>query len=78
MKKTKIRIRKVVAFARTLFLLLCGVFFALVIATINSESLVFTAICFGIGVICFGISYALDCLLFETAWSGDRKSPFNH
>lgn len=76
-KKTKIKIRKGISFARGLFLVLFGICITLVVVSIDSESLVFPLVCFGIGIVCFGISYALDWLLFETAWSGDKKSPFN-
>ena len=75
-KKTKIKIRKAVAFARTAFLMLFFLFVALAICSVDSESLKFPIICSIIGVICFGISYILDHLLFETAWSGDKKSPY--
>jgi ABC-type uncharacterized transport system permease subunit len=77
-KKTKIRIRKAIAFARTTFLVLFFICLGLAIGSIDSESLIFPLMCFGIGLVCFLISYAFDILLFETAWSGDPKSPFHH
>lgn len=77
-RKTKIRIRKAFAFARTLFLVLCLICIALVVCSVDGESLVFPIVCFIIGAACFGISYAIDQILWETAWSGDPESPFNH
>lgn len=64
--KLKIRIRKAVAFTRTLFLVVFLFFVGLAVCSIDGESFLFPAICFGVSVICFGISYALDRLLFET------------
>lgn len=75
-RETKIKIRKAITFARTLFLLICVSFIGMTIASVNGDSIAFPIICFGIAMVCFGISYGLDCLLFETAWSGDRPSPF--
>lgn len=75
-KQTKIKIRKAVAFARTLFLYLCILSIALTICSVDGPSFKFPIICTLIGIVCFGISYALDQLLFETAWSGDKPSPF--
>lgn len=75
-KKTKIKIRKTIAFARTLFLYLSILSLALTICSADGPSLKFPIICTIIGIVCFGISYGLDQLLFETAWSGDKQSPF--
>jgi 4-hydroxybenzoate polyprenyltransferase len=77
-RRTKIRIRKTVEFMRTLFLILALLGIAFAVASADGYSLKFPIVCALIGVVCFGISYALDCLLFETAWSGDKSSPFTH
>lgn len=77
-RKTKKRIRWAIAFIRTLFLTLFGIFIAFAIGSIDSASLIFPLGCFGISLVCFGISYALDRLLFETRWSGDSESLFNN
>ena len=77
-RRTKIRIRKAVAFTRTLLLVLALLCVALTVCSVDSNNIMFPLVCFGIGTVCFGISYALDYLLFETAWSGDKPSPFTH
>mgnify|MGYP006361036969 CR=1 FL=1 len=65
-RKTKIRIRKTVAFFRTLLFGVALLCIAFTICSVDGPSFVFPLVCFGIGVVCFGISYVLDCLLFET------------
>ena len=65
-------IRKCITYARTLFLTLFFVCLALTIISVDGPSFVFPIICTIIGSICFGISYALDCLL------DDNNSPFMH
>lgn len=75
-RKTKIRIRKAVAFARTGFLVLAVISFAFAIGTVDNPKLIFFLISAGIGTVCAAISLLLDQLLFETAWSGDKKSPY--
>ena len=69
---------KVIAFTRTLFLVFALFFFAMALCSLDSIPFTFPAICFGIGIIYFGIFYALDQLLWQTAWSGDEQSPFTH
>ena len=75
-KQTKIRIRKAVSFIRTLFLCLAllGIGFAICLA--DDLSLIFPLGCVGISLVCFAISFALDHLLFETAYN--TKSIFYH
>lgn len=65
---TKIRIRKAVSFARTLFAILSVFSFALMVCSADGPSFAFPVACFFVGVVCFAISYILDRLLFETAW----------
>ena len=77
-RKTKIKIRKAIAFARNLFLVICGIGMLCTICSVDGPSILFPIISMVIAVVCFGISYLLDKLLWETAWSGDLKSPFNH
>ena len=77
-RHTKIRIRKTVAFMRTLFLFLALLGIAFIFVTADGYSLKFPIVCGVIATVCFSISYALDYLLFETAWSGDKPSPFTH
>jgi hypothetical protein len=67
-RKTKIRIRKAVAFVRTLCLILFFFFLGLAICSIDGPSLTFPIVNLCVGAVCFGISYALDHLLFETAY----------
>ena len=75
-RKTKIRIRKAVAFARTLFLLLGAIFGAFAVVSLDGKSLIFILACLGIGIVCIFVSTLLDELLWQTAWSKDTKSPF--
>lgn len=77
-RKTKIKIRKAVAFARNLLLAVFGICTLLGIMSVDGNSLLFPAICFIIGFVCFGISFILDQLLWQTAWKGDKPSPFMH
>ena len=62
-RKTKIRIRKTVEFARTLFLIICGICVFLTIASVDGPSIWFPIVCFAVGSICFGIAYFFDYLL---------------
>lgn len=75
-RQTKIIIRRVAEFIRTALFVLALIFGAIGIVSIDG-SILFSAICFAIGAVCFGISYFLNELLWETAWSGDKKSPFD-
>ena len=77
-RKTKIKIRKAVAFARNLFLALCGISILLTICSVDGPNILFPIICMAIAMVFFGISYLLDRLLWETAWKGDKPSPFIH
>ena len=65
-------IRKCITYARTLFLILFFMCLALTIFSADGPSLVFPVVSTLIGAGCFGISYALDCLL------DDNNSPFMH
>ena len=65
-------IRKVITYARTLFLTLFFMCLALTIFSADGPSSVFPVVSTLIGAGCFGISYALDCLL------DDNNSPFMH
>lgn len=67
-RKTATRILKAIAFARTTFFVLFFVFLSLSVCSGDAESLVFCFVCFGISVICIGISYGLDWLLFELSY----------
>lgn len=68
-KRTKIRIRKTVIYARGFFLAL----FAILVLLCAFSASMLTAIAFFVGaVLCFGISYFCDALL------GGYKSPFYH
>ena len=77
-KKTKIRIRKTVGFVRTTLFVIALIFMVLVICSVDGPSILFPVICAGIAVVCFGISYLLDELLFQTAWSKDKQYTFYH
>lgn len=77
-RKTKIKIRKALSKVRAFLLIVFGVCLFLTVCSVDGESLIFPIVCFGIGVVCFGISYAIDWLLVETAWSGDSSSLYYH
>ena len=66
-RKAKIRIRKGVTIARGVFLGLFLVFMGLTICSADSESLVFPIVCFVISMVCFGVCYLLDELLWQTS-----------
>ena len=70
-KQTKIRIRKLVSFARTLIFAIALVFFGIALCSVNAPTLTFTFVCLGIGAVCLAISFALDYLLFETAYNSE-------
>lgn len=77
-RKTKIKIRKILAVIRGLCLGLFGGFLFLCICASGNDSPLYSFIFLVVGAIFFGISYAIDWLLVETAWRGDTPSPFNH
>ena len=76
-KKQKLTIRKVTAVMRTFFLVAALISFAIAIASIDGGfvTAIILIIC---GIIEILVSIGLDKLLFETAYSGDKKSPFIH
>ena len=76
-RKTKIKIRKILSAIRAISLGLFGLFLFLGICSVDNPKLIYPLIFFGIGFISFGISYAIDWLLVETAWRGDSPSFFN-
>ena len=76
-KKQKITLRKVIAIIRTFFLVVSLISFAIAIASIDG-GFVTAIILIVCGIIEILISIGLDKLLFETAYSGDKKSPFIH
>lgn len=67
--------KKLIAFTRTLFFVLAILCIAMTICSADGPNIIFPIICFIIGIICFGISYTLDKLLWQT---GDKKSLFTH
>lgn len=77
-KNIKIKIRKALSMARKIFLVAFGVCLLFAIISADGESLMLPLVCFGVGAVCFCISYAIDWLLVSTAWSGDKSSPFYH
>ena len=76
-KKQKLIIRMVVSTMRTFFLVVALISFAIAIASIDGGfvTAIILIIC---GIIEILVSIGLDKLLFETAYSGDKKSPFIH
>lgn len=76
-KKQKLIIRTIVAIMRTFFLVVGLISFAIAIASIDGGfvTAIILIIC---GIIEILVSIGLDKLLFETAYSGDKKSPFIH
>lgn len=76
-KKQKITLRKIIAIMRTFFLVTALISFAIAIASIDGGfvTAIILIIC---GIIEILVSIGLDKLLFETAYSGDKKSPFIH
>lgn len=75
---TKKKIRKAMKFARGFFLALFGICALLVIISVDGPSIWFPLVCAVVGIICFGIAYAIDYLLWETSFNGDNSSPFYH
>lgn len=76
-KKQKLIIRTIVSIMRTFFLVVALISFAIAIASIDG-GFVTAIILIVCGIIEILISIGLDKLLFETAYSGDKKSPFIH
>lgn len=76
-KKQKLTIRKMIATMRTFFLVVALISFAIAIASIDG-GFVTAIILIVCGVIEILVSIGLDRLLFETAYSGDKRSPFIH
>lgn len=76
-KKQKLIIRTVISIMRTFFLVVALISFAIAIASIDGGfvTAIILIIC---GIIEILVSIGLDKLLFETAYSGDKKSPFIH
>lgn len=76
-KKQKITLRKVISIMRTFFLIVALISFAIAIASIDGGFItaIILIVC---GIIEILVSIGLDRLLFETAYSGDKKSPFIH
>ncbi len=73
-RKTKIRIRRIVAFIRTMSIYLCLLFIGLAIASADGPSIVLFLVFIGLSTLCFGIAAVLDELLWQTAWSGDKSA----
>lgn len=65
-RKTKIRIRKAVAFARKLCLVIFGICLLLTVVSVDGPSIWFPIACFAVGTVCFGIAYFFDYLLWDT------------
>lgn len=76
-KKQKLIIRTIVSIMRTFFLVVALISFAIAIASIDG-GFVTAIILIGCGIIEILVSIGLDKLLFETAYSGDKESPFIH
>lgn len=76
-KKQKLTIRKLISIMRTFFLVVALISFAIAIASIDG-GFVTAIILIVCGIIEILVSIGLDKLLFETAYSGDKKSPFIH
>lgn len=76
-KKQKLTIRKLISIMRTFFLVVALISFAIAIASIDG-GFVTAIILIVCGIIEILVSIGLDRLLFETAYSGDKKSPFIH
>lgn len=76
-KKQKLTIRKFISIMRTFFLVVALISFAIAIASIDGGFItaIILIVC---GIIEILVSIELDRLLFETAYSGDKKSPFIH
>ena len=76
-KKQKLTIRKFISIMRTFFLVVALISFATAIASIDGGFItaIILIVC---GIIEILVSIGLDRLLFETAYSGDKKSPFIH
>ena len=76
-KKQKLIIRTVVSIMRTFFLVVALISFAIAIASIDGGfvTAIILIVCCIIEIL---VSILLDKLLFETAYSGDKKSPFIH
>ena len=76
-KKQKITLRTVIAAIRNFFIVVALISFAIAIASIDGGfvTAIILIIC---GIIEILVSIGLDKLLFETAYSGDKKSPFIH
>lgn len=76
-KKQKLTIRKFISIMRTFFLVVALISFAIAIASIDGGFItaIILIVC---GIIEILVSIGLDRLLFETAYSGDKKSPFIH
>lgn len=76
-KKQKLIVRTIVSTMRTFFLVVALISFAIAIASIDGGfvTAIILIIC---GIIEILVSIGLDRLLFETAYSGDKKSPFIH
>lgn len=77
-RKTKIRIRKTVAFIRDSLVFLCLLFMGFAVCSFDGPNKWFPIICIAICVVCFVVARILDELLWQTAWKGDKPSPFNH
>lgn len=63
-KKARIRIRKAVAFARILFFALGLICLSLSVCSVDGPNFTFPMVCLIIGVLCLGVSYLLDRLLW--------------
>ena len=63
-KKTKRMIRKTIIFARGFFLSLFGVCLLLVIMSADGPYLWFPITCSIVGILCFGIAYAIDYVIW--------------
>ena len=76
-KKQKLTIRKFISIMRTFFLVVALISFAIAIASIDGGFItaIILIVC---GIIEILVSIGLDRLLFETAYTGDKKSPFIH
>ena len=72
-RKTKIRIRKVLAFARVLSLAMFGVFIMLTICSATKDTIAFAAKCLVGAVACFGAACVFNYVLFGTIYGRENQ-----
>jgi hypothetical protein len=75
-RKTKIRIRRTVAFVRTLCAFLCIICLLLTAISADASNSIWPFAFIGLCVLFFVVAALLDELLWQTAWSGDKPAPW--